>query len=168
MSQFVIALLLGGFFSTLVLCLQHLFDVYDAIHKVDPTTNNQKYDFEVNIPYSSNYFRDPKNHPWMFTDAIMGNIINYFRSELISYKGKFDVEESIELSYILYDKTYLVETFFRETKRGKLSHELFEQVVSANFEVANEEKQFLLRNVFKEAHNSLVEDLIAGTLHVAR
>lgn len=168
MGQFVIALLIGGFFSTFVLCLQHIFEVYDETQIVTEVKDDSKYIYEVNIPYLSNVFRDPKNHPWMFTDAIMGNILNYFRSELLAYKGVFSPDESNELSYILYDKTHLVEAFFRETKRGKLNHELFEQIVTASFVVSNEEKQFLLRNVFMEAHNGLIDDLFAGKLNVRK
>lgn len=168
MDQFVLALLLGGFFSIIVLFLQNIFEVYNQINdKVEPV-DDATYDYEANLPYSSRVFRDPKNQPWMFTDAIMGNIINYFRSELTTYTGSFSREESIELSNILYDKTHLIESFFRETKRGKLNNELFQQITTAEFESSNEEKQFLLCSVFKEAHNGLIDDLFAGKLNVRK
>lgn len=167
MDQFVLSLLLGGFFSILVLTLQYLFDLHEDLNiKLDIV--EPSYDYEVNVPYCSNVFRDPRNHPWMFTDAVMSSIINYFRNELTSYRRSFTPEESIELSHILYDKTFIIEKFFRETKRGKIDHELFNQIVTADFAVCGEEKQFLLRSVFKEAHNGLIEDLIAGRLNVRK
>lgn len=165
MGQFIVALLIGGFFSTLVFALYHLIFVFETTGLTLEVEDTAEYDFTVNLPYSANLFRDPKNHPWMFTDAIMGNIINYFRSELKYYKKDFDRDESIELSHILYDKTHQVEAFFRETKRGKFQSDLFDQITQATFKEANEEKQFLLKTVFKEAHNNLINDLFAGKLH---
>ena len=164
MGQFVVAMLIGGFFSAFVICLQCLFIVAeDASNKV-VVKDTKTYDFAVNSPYSANPFRDPKNHPWMFTDNIMLSIVRYFRSELTGYKGTFSKEESNELSYILYDKTYIIENFIRESKRGKFDEELFNQIINASFEADQEEKAFLLRSVFKEAHNTLIDDHIAGKL----
>lgn len=168
MDQFVIALLLGGFFSLLVLCLQYTFDIYDESKFQIVGKETLTTEFEVNIPYSSNVFRDPKNQPWMFTDTIISNIISYFRSELTYYKGDFTAEESIELSLILYDKTFFIEQFFRATKRGKIDNELFNKITTAKFESFSEEKQFLLYSVFKDAHNGLIDDLIAGKLNVRK
>lgn len=164
MDQFVVALLLGGFFSLLVLSLQYIFDVIDENKNITEHKNVNVKEFEVNIPYASHLFRDPKNHPWMFTDLILSSIINYFRSELTYYKGDFTPDESIELSLILYDKTHLVEQFFRETKRGKINEDLFISITKAKFESFGEEKQFLLRSVFTEAHNGLIDDLFEGKL----
>lgn len=161
MGQFIVALLIGGFFSVLVLALQHCFEtIEDTLVEVIP--EEPSFTYEVNIPYSASVFRDPKNHPWMFTDNIMVNIINYFRSELRYYKDGFKPHESIELSLILYDKTHLIEELMQESKRGKIKRELFAQILDVKFEDKHDEKVFLLESVFKEAHNTIIDDILQG------
>lgn len=163
MEQFVIATLLGGFFSTLVITLQYLFDLADTLN-VESEEDNSSYFFKVNTPYCANVFRDPKNHPWLFTDAVMVSIINYFRGELKTYRDAFGADESNELSLILYNKTHVIEKFFQETKRGKFDEVSFNEIMDVNFKDLHDEKHFLYTSVFKEAHNTLIEDLIAGKL----
>ncbi len=163
MGQFVVAMLIGGFFSTLVLCLQHLFIVAEENNK-PKIEIEAPYHYEVYLPYCASLFRDPKNHPWLFTDKIMQGIINYFRSELTYYKDDFNVDESIELSYILYEKTSAIERFIRQTKRGKFDEKTYNEILDVKFKDSHEEKLFLLTSVIKEAHNSLIDDLFAGKL----
>lgn len=161
MGQFIVALLIGGFFSVLVFALHCCFKVYDDM-LVEIPQEEPLFTFEVNLPYSANVFRDPKNHPWMFTDGIMVNIINYFRSELSYYRGGFNPKDSIELSFILYDKTHLIEELIQESKRGKFKRELFNQILDVKFEDNHDEKVFLLNAVFKEAHNTIIDDILQG------
>lgn len=161
MGQFVIALLIGGFFAALVICFQYLIDVYEETLIVpEPPTVIETY--KTNSDYNAVLFRDKKNHPWLFTDNIIVGIINYFENELRKYKGDFKREENIEISTYLCDKTPVIEAFIRESKRGKFAGELYEEIMNIRFDSYHNEKLFLLNTVFKEAHNTLIEDLIAG------
>lgn len=163
MDQFVIALLIGGFFSTLVIFLQIILDVRDDAKKII-VVEEEEDTFETSTPYCARPFRDPKNQPWIFRDSIIVSIVNYFRDELTSYKGDFFRDENIEISTMLCDKTPYIEAFIRESKRGKFDGELFDKICDFRFKNHNAAKSFLLTSVFKEAHNSLIDDLIAGKL----
>lgn len=166
MGQFIVALLIGGFFSLLPFALQYLITVDEKVknHSLDSIKDGEEV-FEVYLPYSANAFRSFKNQDWLFTDSVMLNIINYFRSELTRYKGTFTKEESIELSYILYDKTHLIEQLIHDTKRGKPDDQTFGRVVHATFQDYADEKSFLLRKVFTEVQNTLITDLITRKAH---
>lgn len=167
MGQFIVALLIGGFFSLLPFALQYLFIIDEKVKEDSSETDERGNEiFEVYLPYSANIFRTVKNQDWLFTDAVMLNIINYFRSELTRYKGTFTKEESIELSYILYDKTNLIEQFIHDTKRGKPNDKTFSHVVQATFQDYADEKSFLLRKVFTEVQNTLIDDLITRKVYV--
>jgi hypothetical protein len=163
MGQFIVALLIGGFFSFIILALQHCFEVAETVKEIVVEVE-PNYTFEVNLPYSANAFRDPENQPWLFTDGIIVSVINYFRNELKHYNGDFTKDESIELSHILYEKTHVIERFIRQSKRGKYDDQLYRQLIDVRFADSHDEKTFLLESVFKEAHNTLIDDLFAGKL----
>lgn len=163
MGQFIVALLIGGFFSLLVGLLQYTILVAEEVKfKINNPVNENQEEFETYVDFSANVFISKNKDDWLFNDKVILNIINYFRSELNRYKGDFTKEESIELSHILYDKTQVIEKHIAELKRGKPNDDYFNEIISAQFTEFQEEKTFLLRSVFKEVQNTIVNHLIQG------
>lgn len=166
MGQFIVALLIGGFFSLIVGLLQYTILVAEEVeYKLNNPQIEEEPEFETYVPFSANVFLSKNKDDWLFTDKVILNIINYFRSELQRYKGDFTKEESIELSHILYDKTPVIEHLVSELKRGKPDDNTFNEVINASFSDYSKEKLFLLRTVFCEVQNTLITNLITSKHH---